>query len=140
MTTRQYILQLQDIVLHVLDSMEGSHRSNFQKISDQLAAMSGFPWAKSPLAAGELANTAAMLRVERLRQGLSLQDIQATTGISPSTLCLIEKLKNGKPSIATLERIAGALGMTLLVVMVKKEGQNGHATDKPGTMIREPAL
>ena len=68
----------------------------------------------------ELTHTAEMLKTERENQGLSLADVQDRTGISKAALCRLENLVDANPTIATLNRIAEALGKTLVVGLCDK--------------------
>ena len=57
--------------------------------------------------------TLAALRLERERQGLTLADVSARTGIDPTT---ISKLENGRlpnPTYSTMRAYARALGLQL---------------------------
>jgi len=63
----------------------------------------------------ELQRTCELLKAERENQGLSLADMQAKTGISRAALCRLENLVEANPTIATLKRIAEALGKKLIV-------------------------
>lgn len=55
---------------------------------------------------------AKKLRQERSRAGLSLEQLAGSAGISPSFLAYIEGGKR-KPSLATVGRLAAALGLLL---------------------------
>jgi len=125
--TRELLRLMEKIIIRIINKLADSQQVYYEQLSDRLSAVASLPWAKSPLAAGELTNTATMLLAERQRQGLSLYDIQTATGISRSALSLIESQKNANPSIATLERIAEALGKKLLVALVEGDGQNTTA-------------
>jgi DNA-binding phage protein len=63
----------------------------------------------------ELARTAQLLKAERELQGLSLADMQRRTGIDRAVLCRLENLVDANPTVATLERIAHAMGKRLIV-------------------------
>jgi transcriptional regulator with XRE-family HTH domain len=43
------------------------------------------------------------------RQGLSLADIHAKTGIGRAAICRLENLVDANPTVATLDRMAAAL-------------------------------
>jgi hypothetical protein len=64
-----------------------------------------------------LSEAARLLKAERLRQGLSLSDIQARTGIDPPNLSRLENDTSANPTITTLTRYADALGKKLLIVL-----------------------
>jgi transcriptional regulator with XRE-family HTH domain len=54
------------------------------------------------------------IRALRVRQGISLQDLSAATGIDSAHLELIERGSgNAAPTLAELEKIAAALGCTV---------------------------
>ena len=65
-------------------------------------------------------DAAELLKAERESQGLSLADMQTRTGISRAALCRLENLVDANPTIATLTRIAEALGKQLVVGLVNK--------------------
>jgi hypothetical protein len=69
--------------------------------------------------AGRAAMREAMqlLKAERVRQGLSLSDIQRKTGIEPPNLSRLENDDSANPTIATLTRYAEALGKKLEIVL-----------------------
>lgn len=66
----------------------------------------------------QLARVMAVLREERVRQGLSFADMRERTGIERSTLCRIERDPAANPTVATLARIAEALGKTLVIQLI----------------------
>lgn len=66
----------------------------------------------------------AALRLERERQDLSLADLSARTGIDPTALSRLERGR-GNPTLATLERVAGALGQRVALRFVALEGGAG---------------
>ncbi|MBI4585082.1 MAG: helix-turn-helix transcriptional regulator [Planctomycetes bacterium] len=61
-----------------------------------------------------------LLKAERLRQGLSLSDIQARTGMPRSMLSRLENDPRPNPTLTTLERYAGALGKDLRILLADK--------------------
>lgn len=61
----------------------------------------------------------ALLREERARQGLSLADVQERTGIARSQLSQLENAEAPNPTIATVCRVAEALGMSVAIRLVK---------------------
>ncbi len=63
----------------------------------------------------------ALLREERDRQGVSLADIQERTGIARSQLCALENAEAPNPTIATVCRVADALGMRVVIRLAKVE-------------------
>jgi len=65
----------------------------------------------------ELQQTVALLKAERIRQGLSLTDINQRSGIEKSTLSRLENEDDANPTVATLTRYASAIGVKLTVVL-----------------------
>lgn len=64
-----------------------------------------------------LQDALALLKAERLRQHLSLSDIQERIGIERSNLSRLENEADANPTISTLSRYAEALGKRLFVVL-----------------------
>jgi DNA-binding XRE family transcriptional regulator len=58
-----------------------------------------------------------LLKAERLRQGLSLADMQQRTGIERSNLSRLETEAEANPTVTTLTRYAEALGKKLMIVL-----------------------
>ena len=56
-----------------------------------------------------------LLKAERLRQGLSLADIQDRVGIERPNLSRLENDAEANPTVATLTRYAEALGKKLVI-------------------------
>ncbi|WP_169978916.1 helix-turn-helix domain-containing protein [Tautonia rosea] len=56
---------------------------------------------------------AAALRAERLHRGLSYADLAATAGIDRAAIHKIETGLNRNPTVATLDRLATAMGLHL---------------------------
>lgn len=65
----------------------------------------------------ELTRAAALLRTERHNQGLSLSDVERRTGIGRAAICRLENLVDANPTIATLEKMAAALGKRLVIAL-----------------------
>ncbi|MBX9584054.1 MAG: helix-turn-helix transcriptional regulator [Gemmataceae bacterium] len=61
----------------------------------------------------ELHHVLAQLRRERERQGLSLAEVAGRAGLDPAALSRLESGKNGNPTIATVSRVAAALGLVV---------------------------
>ncbi len=57
----------------------------------------------------------AKIRRERERQGLSLSDLERRTGIKGANLSKLETGKQFNPTIATMETLASALGMRVVL-------------------------
>ena len=64
-----------------------------------------------------LQNALQALKAERIRQGLSLSDVQERTGIEPPNLSRLENDVESNPTVNTLTRYAEALGKKLLIVV-----------------------
>ena len=64
-----------------------------------------------------LNEAARLLKAERVRQGLSLSDIQERTGIDPPNLSRLENDAGANPTVTTLTRYAEALGKKFLIVL-----------------------
>lgn len=64
-----------------------------------------------------LEDALALLKAERLRQQLSLSDIQERTGIERPNLSRLENEAEANPTIATLIRYAEALGKRFMIVL-----------------------
>ena len=64
-----------------------------------------------------LNEAARLLKAERVRQGLSLSDIQERTGIDPPDLSRLENDAGANPTVTTLIRYAEALGKKFLIVL-----------------------
>jgi hypothetical protein len=62
-----------------------------------------------------LSQIVEVLKTERQRQGLSLQDIERRTGIREDELARLEEQSNGDATIASLLLYAGALGKAVEV-------------------------
>lgn len=65
----------------------------------------------------ELARAAELLRSERQQQGLSLADVHEKSGISRAAICRLENLVDANPTVATLDRMAAALGKRLVIAL-----------------------
>jgi len=58
-----------------------------------------------------------LLKAERVRQGLSLADVQERTGIERPNLSRLENDAEANPTVATLSRYAEALGKKLVIAL-----------------------
>jgi DNA-binding phage protein len=76
--------------------------------------------AKSDVARATLQDALRLLRAERVRQGLSLADIQDRTGIERPNLSRLENEDSSNPTVATLTRYAEALGKRLVIVLADR--------------------
>lgn len=59
------------------------------------------------------------LRAKREESGLSLNDLRETSGISRARLSRIENQLDTNPTVGTLDRIAEALGLRLLLTLAE---------------------
>ena len=71
-------------------------------------------------AAARLRDIMRLLQAERSRQGLSLSDLQARTGIARSALSRLETDPNANPTLTTISRYAEALGKDLQILLEDK--------------------
>ncbi len=78
--------------------------------ADRAAIRAEFPPATAD---AETLATLATLRQERERQGLSLSDVAARSGIDRATLSKLENGRQPNPTLATLRRYAAAIGKRL---------------------------
>ena len=65
--------------------------------------------------------TMAVLKAERLKQGVSLSEMKERTGIECSTLTRLENQEDANPTIQTLAKYAAAVGKKVLVVFSDAE-------------------
>ena len=75
---------------------------------------------RSDAARTTLQDALRLLRAERVRQGLSLADIQDRTGIERPNLSRLENETSSNPTVATLTRYAEALGKRLVIVLADR--------------------
>jgi len=68
---------------------------------------------------GELRKTFTALKELRERQGLSITDLAARTGIDRAMISRLENGHIGNPTIATMTRYAKALGKKVVVTLVE---------------------
>ena len=66
----------------------------------------------------EIHHITALLKAERMKQGLSLSDLNERTNIDRSTLSKLESNADTNPTISTLTRYAEAMGKKVLVTLV----------------------
>lgn len=74
----------------------------------------------------------ASLKTERLRQRLTLAQLESKTGISRSKLSRLESGKAGNPTIATIFRVSSALGKTVSCTLQDFIPPNAHLDNAPG--------
>lgn len=63
----------------------------------------------------EVRDALKILKAERQAQGLSLSDLERTTGIGRAALSRLENEPEANPTVATLTRYAEALGKSLVL-------------------------
>jgi transcriptional regulator with XRE-family HTH domain len=61
-----------------------------------------------------------LLHDERARQGLSLADMQARTGIARSALSRLETDSDANPTLTTVTRYAEALGKDVRILLADR--------------------
>ena len=66
-------------------------------------------------------HTMAVLKAERMKQGLSLSDMKERTGIERSTLSRLESNATANPTVNTLTRYADAVGKKVFVVLADSD-------------------
>jgi predicted transcriptional regulator len=71
-------------------------------------------------AQAELANVVELLKAERAAQGVSLSSLEERTGMSRAAICRLENLEEANPTVATLNRLADALGKKLVIALTDK--------------------
>ena len=80
----------------------------------------------------EVRQLMAALKAERERQGLTLSNVEESSGIDKATLSRLETGKQTNPTIDTVSRIASALGKKVgLVLYVDESGQAGQHGSEP---------
>ena len=72
-------------------------------------------------ALGALVNAMAEIRRVRAAKGLSLSEVSRRSGLSLSVLSRLESGKNARPTVRTLARYAGAVGLE--VDLILREGR-----------------
>lgn len=58
-------------------------------------------------------NISKILREERINMGLSIRDLAKLAGVSPTTICEVEKKNNTKHAFTTIAKIAKVLDINL---------------------------
>ena len=62
-----------------------------------------------------------LLKAERERQGMSLNDLEAKTGINKPALSRLENAEENNSTVSTLCRIAEALGKSITIQLVDQK-------------------
>lgn len=104
--------------------------------------------AEPPAPSG--AGVGERLRSLRTERGMSVRQLAAETGLSPSSISSMERSLH-RPSVAALQKIASALGTNLVSLMdggpsgpssvvVKKRGRRRIQLDNPGVTIEQLAM
>src|SRR5262245_30580144 len=81
----------------------------------------------------------ARVNEERTRQGLSLRQLAAKSGLSASMLCMIEK-GTTNPSVDSLFAIAEALGLPLSHFFQEPSGSRQAEESRPSPASAGPVL
>jgi hypothetical protein len=100
------------------DTQAKLHRLQETILRDEKAGLSRIAHAfrrQQQAAEVELSRAAELLKAERQEQGLSLADIHAKTG--RAAICRLENLVDANPTVATLDRMAAALGKKLVIAL-----------------------
>ena len=69
----------------------------------------------------EIHHAIDLLKTERIKQGLSLSQMNEYTGIEGATLSRLENHEDANPTISTLARYAEAVGKKVLVVLANAD-------------------
>ena len=108
-----------------------AEREMFQReklTPDEALAQSGLPDFMPLGELLEMHKLLAELKRERLRQKLTLAEIEERTGISEATLSRLETGKASNPTLDTIYRISTALGKVLGFVMQDASSANGKGS------------
>ncbi len=98
----------------------GQLRARLDAEKEEILAEARRHKAAHEAAADRLRDVMQLLRAERMRQGLSLADLQARTGIARSALSRLETDPGANPTLTTVTRYAEALGKGLQIVLADK--------------------
>jgi len=105
-------------------TLSADERAKLQQLREQVEAEKGEIIAEArrhkaahDKAVGRLRDVMQLLRAERARQGLSLADVQARTGIARSALSRLETEPDANPTLTTVTRYAEALGKELQILL-----------------------
>jgi DNA-binding XRE family transcriptional regulator len=95
-------------------------RARLDAEKDEILAEGRRHRAAQDAAAARLRDVMQLLGGERARQGLSLADLQARTGIARSALSRLETDPDANPTLTTITRYAEALGKDLQILLADK--------------------
>jgi DNA-binding XRE family transcriptional regulator len=108
-------------------SLSPAERSRLQQLREQIDAEKDEIIAEGrrhkaahDAAVARLRDVFQLLRAERIRQSLSLADMQSRTGIARSALSRLETDPDANPTLATVTRYAEALGKELEIRVADK--------------------
>jgi DNA-binding XRE family transcriptional regulator len=108
-------------------SLTESERSRLRRLREQIDAEKDEIIAEATrqktahdASVARLRDVMHLLRAERNRQGLSLADVQARTGIARSALSRLETEPDANPTLTTVTRYAEALGKDLQILLADK--------------------
>jgi hypothetical protein len=95
-------------------------REQIDAEKDEIIAEARKQKAAHDAAVARLRDVMQLLCAERGRQGLSLADMQARTGIARSALSRLETDAGANPTLTTITRYAEALGKDLQILLADK--------------------
>lgn len=78
-------------------------------------------------------DTGARLRAERMTRGLSQRQLAAAAGVTSAMISMVEQNRTS-PSVATLKKILGGLGMSLGAFFSQAEASPARWHFKPGDL------
>ncbi len=82
----------------------------------------------------EMVELGRKIRKLRLQAGMTLQSLARLVGVSQSLISQVER-GLASPSITTLRRLAGALGVPIAALFLGDEGASGGETDSLGRRL-----
>jgi DNA-binding XRE family transcriptional regulator len=98
----------------------GELRGRLDAEKDEIVSEARLQKAAHDAVAARLRDVMQLLHSERIRQGLSLADVQARAGIARSALSRLETEPDANPTLTTLTRYAEALGKDLQILLADK--------------------
>ena len=104
-------------------ALEKSSRERFQQQRPSPEELEASGDYEAPVRMGdylEMMELAAALKSEREKAGLSLADVSAKTGLDRAAISRLENGVRDNPTIGTLGRYARALGLRLVMKLVKE--------------------
>ena len=104
----------------MLNAPGSSNSAQIDAEKDEILAEGRRHKAAHDAAVDRLRAVMQLLHAERTRQGLSLADMQARTGIARSALSRLETDADANPTLTTITRYAEALGKDLQILLIDK--------------------